>query len=852
MANQSGKRAGAKLTLVVLSVFLFLLLFAPTASAATYGDINNDGKINVQDVVLVMKHVLELETLTDAQKAVADVNGDGAINVQDVTLIMQYALGLIDEFPHAALTVSKVTAVNPKQVEVEFNRMLNAEEKTKMTTANFHVGLQAAPLVDRLTGTGSAVAVKEDGKTALLTMADGYYFVNGSSTNRVVVKQAVGLAADYVVTNLAFVDTSVPTLVSVETISPRKIVMTFSEPLDRTILIPTNITLDAGAVALNLAGATYVDARRELIVEAFSDLTAGTHTLAILSGTNLKDYSGFSVAPTSKTFTHTPITTAPTVSVKSATESTVTLEFSRAINPATLIGNTSVLFRHTYDTTFNQVTGTSVTNPSGDSRTFVVNFGTKLLPPGSTTVWMKYADGTLDANKIKDTWGNIIPPATLTANVVADTVAPTATVTVFSTTQIDVQYSKEVTGATTPANYSLKKGTDTVTISGFTSLGGNKYRLTVPSMQGSYTLTISNIKDTSPAENAMGTQTYNFDVPDTIKPTVLTTSRLLTGSDKKVQVFFSEAMDITSITDRSKYTYSGNLPLPAAVTITAAGNQKSVLLDFTGTSVVLAVGDTITVGRVKDVAGNETLALSTVTTIAAAEYIDLYKAEATALNRVELTIDAVIANVSPNDFAIDPGPGGYEKAAALITVSYNAGRTVIVLETATDLPYDATGVLVRTEAALALGQGFTANARDEFGNRLNFNDEAVADKIAPALIVTNAIVKVDINGNNRVDHLAIEFTENMSAGSISADKFQVSGYTVVDAYAATIGGTPTWNGRGTVVVGDSKYILVRVTEKTFDDTGDILLVTISNTVRDVSLNAFPGVTNKQSTVTTIP
>lgn len=64
-----------------------------------YGDINNDGKINVSDVVLVMRHVLEIEKVSDSKLPIIDVNGDGDINVLDVTLIMRRALGLIDEFP---------------------------------------------------------------------------------------------------------------------------------------------------------------------------------------------------------------------------------------------------------------------------------------------------------------------------------------------------------------------------------------------------------------------------------------------------------------------------------------------------------------------------------------------------------------------------------------------------------------------------------------------------------------------------------------------------------------------------------------------------------------------------------
>ena len=65
-----------------------------------YGDINNDGDINVVDAVAVMRHILELEELTKHQVLAADVNNDGEVNVIDVSLIMHKALGLIEEFPY--------------------------------------------------------------------------------------------------------------------------------------------------------------------------------------------------------------------------------------------------------------------------------------------------------------------------------------------------------------------------------------------------------------------------------------------------------------------------------------------------------------------------------------------------------------------------------------------------------------------------------------------------------------------------------------------------------------------------------------------------------------------------------
>ncbi|MGN1432731.1 MAG: dockerin type I repeat-containing protein, partial [Ruminococcus sp.] len=63
-----------------------------------YGDVNDDGIINVTDATLVQKYAAELTTLSaDALKR-ADVNFDGVVNVHDSTLIRKYAADLISSF----------------------------------------------------------------------------------------------------------------------------------------------------------------------------------------------------------------------------------------------------------------------------------------------------------------------------------------------------------------------------------------------------------------------------------------------------------------------------------------------------------------------------------------------------------------------------------------------------------------------------------------------------------------------------------------------------------------------------------------------------------------------------------
>ena len=88
----------------LLPAFIILNLLGSPAAAVIHGDLNDDGRVDVQDVALVMRHSLGLENLNDLQSFLADVNSDGNVNVQDVSQIMQKSLGLIETFSDLPLS----------------------------------------------------------------------------------------------------------------------------------------------------------------------------------------------------------------------------------------------------------------------------------------------------------------------------------------------------------------------------------------------------------------------------------------------------------------------------------------------------------------------------------------------------------------------------------------------------------------------------------------------------------------------------------------------------------------------------------------------------------------------------
>ena len=66
-------------------------------SQITYkkGDVNNNGKIDAADYLMVMDTILGKYSMSDQQKKAADVNGNGKIDAADYLMIMDYILGKI-------------------------------------------------------------------------------------------------------------------------------------------------------------------------------------------------------------------------------------------------------------------------------------------------------------------------------------------------------------------------------------------------------------------------------------------------------------------------------------------------------------------------------------------------------------------------------------------------------------------------------------------------------------------------------------------------------------------------------------------------------------------------------------
>jgi hypothetical protein len=547
-------------------------------------------------------------------------------------------------------------AINNKEVVVTFTKAV--DQATAENAANY-------TLSNAVLGTVTPV-LSADGKSVTLTVQ--YAAAQQATTDVTVknVKDTAGTVVADTTKTITFFDVTAPTVTNVSLTGPKTLTVNFSEPLKAT---PTFV-LDGGSYSVSPQLATD---GKSATVTLGSTLPAGGHNLEVSAGL---DNANYAIVKTSVPFTYTVDTVAPTVAISKVAQNKVTLSFSKDIDPATQ-SNLSVY--HTYNNVSGYVGSVSWT----DNKTAVVTFAQNYLPVGNATLFVN--TGTAP-NVVKDTWGNAFASTSLNTGVTADTTAPTVTgVKVVDANTIDVTYSESVSGALTAANYTLKNPDGTkVNVTNVSDQGNNVYRLTTDQLTGgNYSLAIANVKDTSVAQNALGSYSTTVNVADLVKPTVDT--GIFSTDKKKVVIGFSEKMATSgtgSVLDKANYQVSidGNnfveLSSITGASVTIGTDGKSVVIDLNGVQSGLTDSSSkVRVARVADLAGNTTSKFSTDVTLHtdAIAQGNISEVKAVAQNKVQFKVNTALSAINVNDFKLDSNVGSVTGATYV-----NSGNTSVV------------------------------------------------------------------------------------------------------------------------------------------------------------------------------
>lgn len=759
------------------------------------------------------------------------------------------------------LAVESVTALNAKQVLVVFNREV---DKTSAETATNY------EIYDNGSTTAIAqpyTAVLQDDNRSVLIIIDNTVTtkkLNNLSTAKVVVKtgvkdtSGVALAAQYTNDSVAVSDTERPYVSKIVQTAPDKIKVYFNESIydvsraSTTLVDGNNFKIDNGSYIISANGA--LDLKENSIELTISGTLAnGDHTLKVnpIDASDLIDFAGFEVALGAETpFTITGDSEIPTVTVKTATQSIITYKFSEPIKNA---NNINVLYRHSLNSNQYEVNGTSANVVvSSDNTEVTIDYKTagKPLPAGTANLFISYTSDT--GTKIQDNFNNNLPATSLTAEVVADSTKPTVTAALVSgsNTQIDVTASEPVTGGTTAANYTLKDASGTSVPFAISNPSTNVYRLTTTSaMSGVYTLTVANLKDKAIVENTMDSYSTTITVADTIKPQIANESNVATApgfyykqddpvAPKTCRIYFTESMNTTDLATLTMYQDSGTSKNPTSAT--PASDGKSVYLVFESTIV-----GPVLVGQMRDAVGNSMAAMNTSLNAANATNVGLNTSitnnvVATSTKSINVYLNDILGERNATDIEVDPGTGVWTNGT--LTTDNSSGKSVLTITLATAMDSEDISIFapkVRTVSTPGT-QGPAAGTKNLYEVKLNILSTSVKDNVVPELAAAanNPILTMDADGDGHIDHIKLTFAEKIAAGSVSADKFTVTGYTVKDAYTSSTAPTAT-DRTGTTIV-DSKTVYVRVDELTSGDTGATPNVAIATGITDVNGNAYAG------------
>lgn len=663
----------------------------------------------------------------------------------------------------AALRVTGVSADNLIEVVVTYNNNVEGNDAVKKKD-NY-----------KLNNGKSVTNVKVEGNTAILTLNSAP--ANQSKAKLTVSDKILGSNQDF---EFTFFDGTLPDVLDIEITGPKSFDVTFSEPIKEPTaaeLANIKITVKSGNSTITAKKASVSDIKgwgtRTLSIELYSSFAEDKEYNVTLE--NFFDYAGYKNIIRTFTFTYVKDTAAPVATIDEAKQEYVKVSFNKPVT-----GLTPAHFSHTFTawtamklTTTDSFGGTAVTTSDSVKTVYVwfYNDGTdkeneRPIREGETnfTILTK-----ANNSEIKDAWGNKFVEATYTISVVADKTAPDVKeIKVTGEQTFTVEFTKNVAGFTTDNVEVLN--TDGTTITGLnitiTAESAKKFTVNLgKNMAGkSILVNIKNVKDNTLNANKLTLYTATLDITDKTPPEVSKVAYENVNNEAwYLYVFFNEEVDQdTALNANNYYIKNGTTYTKLTETAEFYTGNKIVKIKLTSSQKdLISVGTSeLFVTNVKDVAGNE-IAISDelkkiieINNSANAPYIE--KAEATAIDTVEVTFNEELATYDPSAFKVLKNGSDYAGISSL-EPTLKDGKTKLILKIDTNLPYNPQDSGDNYEIKIVDTNAIT--------NMINVNPasnivKAIDDKIGPALVDSNPITaKAD-------GKIAIKFTEPLSTSDV--------------------------------------------------------------------------------------
>lgn len=665
------------------------------------------------------------------------------------------------------LAVESVSAINLKQVKVVFTQEV---DKTS-AELNTNINLYESYVSDTNKGTATTNTnytrtLLDDNKTLMIVMNGGSELSQdttlGVSVKNVEAKDdATTKIADFMGSS-SVIDTTKPVVESAVVENSKTIKVAISEALN----IPTGMLTQTDKVLIDtipaVASITVDAAKNEMTISLGTSLSTGAHKLELK---NLADYAGFKIADTSFDISVVADANAPSItSAKSLSKDEVEVTFDEVVTKIGTLNITTSGANTFTDAAGKQAADAVLTagqwklSTDGKVATFKL---TNALSLGSTVEQaIKYIN-TEDAEGNK-----VATETTFKFSATDDTALPTVTSVEVSTAtatknQLTINFDKVMDGAPKVTITKADGTTKVLDQSSQAYEANDKKKVVIAAGEysasntdaGTWTLKVEDATDNTIRGNEMADYTTTITVQDTKKPTV--NAVLGVDAEKKMTVYFSEAMDATTLADTDNYlvdfdgTGAGayqTLSNIAGASATVAADSKSVVLAWTSSDVVAAgtaVSDTnITMLNLKDASGNLIAGFNTAKDVEEATLFNgdsINKIELVAKNKIKVYLTGTtFSNVDPADFKVyNEDDANNVDVFVGASAELNTDKDEVTITLNGSLNADGTYGSSNEAAEVYVTSGNTTNFAGSKlayakGDDTNAND--IVDKVVPTLL----------------------------------------------------------------------------------------------------------------------